>query len=163
MLKKFILLLQQSLIVSFTETETIPIIITFGIETSLDDILQVYLQNKYQIIRIQKDISLQYIKMYENVMLLIINSDQPWVINSNLVKKIHHENLFLNVPIIGLCLKKYFKNMENSERYLYDDILLLPCNNEDILTRIEVWTNTAEFLQNYEYESKTFSIDKLEI
>ena len=163
MLKKFILLLQQSLIVSFTETETIPIIITFGIETPLDDILQVYLQNKYQIIRIQKDISLQYIKMYENVMLLIINSDQPWVINSNLVKKIHHENLFLNVPIIGLCLKKYFKNMENSERYLYDDILLLPCNNEDILTRIEVWTNTAEFLQNYEYESKTFSIDKLEI
>jgi len=163
LLKKFILLLQQSLIVSFTETETIPIIITFGIETSLDDILQVYLQKKYHLIRIQKDISLQYIKMYENVMLLIINSDQPWVINSNLVKKIHHENLFLNVPIIGLCLKKYFKNMENSERYLYDDILLLPCNNEDILTRIEVWTNTAEFLQNYEYESKTFSIDKLEI
>jgi len=163
LLKKFIILLQQSLIVVFTETETIPIIITFGIETSLDDILQVYLQSKYQIIRIQKDISLQYIKMYENVMLLIINSDQPWIRNSNLIKKIHQGNLFQNVPIIGLCLKKYFKNMKNSERYLYDDILLLPCNNEDILTRIEVWTNTAEFLQNYENVSKTFSIDELEI
>ena len=144
-------------------SETIPIIITFGMETSLDDILQVYLQGKYHLIRIQKDISLQYIKMYENVMLLIINSDQPWVRNSNLVKKIQQQNLFQNVPIIGLCLKKYFKNMENSERYLYDDILLLPCNNEDFLTRIEVWTNTAEFLMSYEEDSKTFSIDKLEI
>ncbi|MHA1561473.1 MAG: hypothetical protein ACTSPA_05045, partial [Promethearchaeota archaeon] len=153
--------LQLRLIVECSET--IPIIITFGMETSLDDILQVYLQDKYHLIRIQKDISLQYIKMYENVMLLIINSDSPWIRNSKLVKKIHKENLFQNVPIIGLCLKKYFKNMENSERYLYDDILLLPCNNEDILTRIEVWTNTAEFLMNYEDESKTFSIDKLEI
>jgi len=132
-------------------------------ETSLDDILQVYLQSKYQIIRIQQDISLKYIKMYENVMLLIINSDNPYVRNSNLAKKIQQENLFSNVPMIGLCLKKYFKNMENSERYLYDDILLLPCNNEDFLTRIEVWTNTAEFLKNYDDNSKTFSIDKLEI
>ena len=132
-------------------------------ETSLDDILQVYLQGKYHIIRIQQDISLKYIKMYENVMLLIINSDQPWIRNSNLVKKIQQENLFQNVPIIGLCLKKYFKNMKNSERYLYDDILLLPCNNEDILTRIEVWTNTADFLKNYKEDSKSFSIDKLEI
>ncbi|MHA1560705.1 MAG: hypothetical protein ACTSPA_01145 [Promethearchaeota archaeon] len=140
-----------------------PIIITFGMETSLDDILQVYLQSKYQIIRIQQDISLKYIKMYENVMLLIINSDNPYVRNSNLAKKIQQENLFSNVPMIGLCLKKYFKNMENSERYLYDDILLLPCNNEDFLTRIEVWTNTAEFLKNYDDNSKTFSIDKLEI
>ena len=131
-------------------------------ENSLNDILQVYLQDKYQLIRIQQDISLQYIQMYENVMLLIINSDQPWVRNSNLVKKIQQENLFQNVPIIGLCLKKYFKDMKNSERYLYDDILLLPCNNEDILTRIEVWTNTAEFLMNYEEESKTFSLDTLE-
>lgn len=144
-------------------SETIPIIITFGMETSLDDILQVYLQGKYHIIRIQQDISLKYIKMYENVMLLIINSDQPWIRNSNLVKKIQQENLFQNVPIIGLCLKKYFKNMENSERYLYDDILLLPCNNEDILTRIEVWTKTADFLKNYKEDSKSFSIDKLEI
>ena len=77
----------------FTETQTIPIIITFGIETALDDILQVFLQSKYQIIRIQKDISLQYIKMYENVMLLIINSDQPWIRNSNLIKKIHKNPL----------------------------------------------------------------------
>ena len=143
-------------------SETIPIIITFGMETSLNDILQVYLQDKYQLIRIQQDISLQYIQMYENVMLLIINSDQPWVRNSNLVKKIQQENLFQNVPIIGLCLKKYFKDMKKSERYLYDDILLLPCNNEDFLTRIEVWTNTAEFLMNYEEESKTFSLDTLE-
>ena len=131
-------------------------------ENSLNDILQVYLQDKYQLIRIQQDISLQYIQMYENVMLLIINSDQPWVRNSNLVKKIQQENLFQNVPIIGLCLKKYFKDMKNTERYLYDDILLLPCNNEDFLTRIEVWTNTAEFLMNYEEESKTFSLDTLE-
>ena len=144
-------------------TKTIPIIITFGIETSLDNILKVYLQDKYHIIRIQKKISLQYIKMYENVILLIINSDQPWIRNSNLLKKIHQDNLFQNVPIIGLCLKKYFKNMKNPERYLYDDILLLPCSNEDILTRIEVWTNTAEFLMNYEEESKTFSLDSLEI
>lgn len=132
-------------------------------ETSLDDILQVYLQNKYHLIRIQKDISFQYIKMYENVMLLIINSDQPWIRNSNLVKKIQQENIFPNVPTIGVSLKKFFKNMKNSERYLYDDILLLPCNNEDFLTRIEVWTNTAEFLKNYEDKSKTFSLDSLEI
>ncbi len=143
-------------------SENIPIIITFGIETSLNDILQVYLQNKYHIIRIQQEISFQYIKLYKNVMLLIINSDQPWIRNSKLVKKIQQENLFSNVPIIGLCLKKYFKNMKNSERYLYDDILLLPCNNEDFLTRIDVWTNTADFLKNYEEESKTFSLDTLE-
>ena len=144
-------------------SENIPIIITFGLETSLDGILQVYLQKKYHIIRIQKDISLQYIKMYENVILLIINSDQPWIRNSNLLKKIHQDDLFQNVPIIGLCLKKYYKSMENSEKFLYDDILLLPCNNEDILTRIEVWTNTAEFLKNYKEESKTFSLDTLEL
>ena len=132
-------------------------------ETSLDNILQVYLQDKYHLIRIQKKISLQYIKKYENVMLLIINSDQPWIRNSNLLKKIHQDNLFQNVPIIGLCLKKYYKKMENSEKFLYDDILLLPCNNEDILTRIEVWTNTAEFLMNYEEGSKTFSLDTLEL
>ncbi len=144
-------------------SETIPIIITFGIETSLDNILQVYLQDKYHLIRIKKEISFQYLKMYENVVLLIINSDQPWIRNSNLVKKIQQENFFSNIPIIGLCLKKYFKEMENSERYLYDDILLLPCNNEDFLTRIDVWINTAEFLINYEQESKTFSLDTLEI
>ncbi len=144
-------------------SDNYPIIITFGMETSLDNILQVYLQDKYHLIRIQKDISLQYIKMYENVMLIIINSDQPWIRNSNLLKKIHQDNLFQNVPIIGLCLKKYYKKMENSEKYLYDDILLLPCNNEDILTRIEVWTNTAEFLMNYEEGSKTFSLDTLEL
>ncbi len=144
-------------------SENIPIIITFGMETTLNDILQVYLQNKYLLIRIQQEISFQYIKMYKNVMLLIINSDAPWIRSSKLIHKIQQENLFQNVPIIGLCLKKYFKNMENSERYLYDDILLLPCNNEDILTRIEVWTNTAEFLMNYKEESKTFSLDKLEI
>ena len=143
-------------------SENIPIIITFGIETSLNDILQVYLQNKYHLIRIQQEISFQYIKLYKNVMLLIINSDQPWIHNSKLVKKIQQENLFSNVPIIGLCLKKYFKNMKKSERYLYDDILLLPCNNEDFLTRIDVWTNTADFLKNYEEESKTFSLDTLE-
>ena len=142
--------------------ENSPIIITFGMESSLNDILQLYLQKKYHLIRIQKEISLQYIRMYENVMLIIINSDQPWIRNSNLIKKIQNENIFQDVPIIGLCLKKYFKNMENSERYLYDDILLLPCNNEDFLTRIEVWTNTAEFLMNYENKPKTFSIDSLE-
>ncbi|QEE17006.1 hypothetical protein DSAG12_02838 [Promethearchaeum syntrophicum] len=143
-------------------SENTPIIITFGVESSLNDILQLYLQKKYHLIRIQQEISLQYIRMYENVMLIIINSDQPWIRNSKLIKKIHNENIFQEVPIIGLCLKKYFKNMDNSERYLYDDILLLPCNNEDILTRIEVWTNTAEFLMNYEKESKTFSIDSLD-
>jgi hypothetical protein len=100
--------------------------------------------------------------MYKNVILLLINSDQPWIRNSNLIKKIQQENIFQNVPIIGLCLKRYFKNMTKSERYLYDDILLLPCNNEDFLTRIEVWTNTAKFLKNYEEKSKTFSIDTLE-
>ena len=142
--------------------ENSPIIITFGMESSLTDILQLYLQNKYHLIRIQKEISLQYIRMYENVMLILINSDQPWIRNSNLIKKIQNENIFQDVPIIGLCLKKYFKNMDKSERYLYDDILLLPCNNEDFLTRIEVWTNTAEFLMNYENEPKTFSIDSLE-
>ena len=142
--------------------ENFPIIITFGMETPLDDILQVYLQNKYHLIRIQQDISLQFIKMYKNVILLLINSDQPWIRNSNLIKKIQQENIFQNVPIIGLCLKKYFKNMVNSERYLYDDILLLPCNNEDLLTRIEVWTTTAKFLKNYKEKSKTFSIDTLE-
>ena len=52
--------------------------------------------------------------------------------------------------------------MEKTDKYLYDDILLLPCNNEDFLTRIEVWTNTAEFLKNYEKESKTFSLESLE-
>ena len=52
--------------------------------------------------------------------------------------------------------------MEKSEKYLYDDILLLPFNNEDILARIEVWTNTTLFLKNYEKKSKTHSLDTFE-
>lgn len=143
-------------------SEDLPIIMTFGLETSLNDILQIYLQNKYRLIRINQEISFQYIRMYENVMLLIINSDQPWIRNSNFVKKIKQKHLFQNIPIIGLCLKKYFQKMEKSEKYLYDDILLLPFNNEDFLARIEVWTNTTLFLKNYEKKSKTHPLDTLE-
>ena len=142
--------------------ENFPIIITFGLDPVLDGVLQVYLREKYQIIRINQEISFKYIRKYKSVFLLIVNTDQPWVRNSHLVEKIKEENLFQNAPMIAICLKKYFLNMNKSEKYLFDDILLFPCNNEDFLTRIEVWTNTAKFINEFDKKSESFSLDTLE-
>ncbi len=126
--------------------ECLPIIVLVGVETKTFDLIESYIGHEYEVFPIDSLNNLDAIESGANIILFMVNSDNVRSETKKIIEKIHsHENL-QNIPMIGLSLKKHYPEMEIKERYGYEDILLMPCGTDDLLTRINIWAKTYERL-----------------
>ena len=140
-------------------SEVQPIIVLCGLETPIYDLLELYIGEKYLLFPVDFIASLDFLGNH-NVLLFIINSDKRHF-SKEVIQKIRESETFVNVPFIGLSLKRHFTEMSEQERFEFQDILLLPARTEDILTRIDIWVKTSEIIMDDATPSKTFALDEM--
>lgn len=138
-----------------------PVIILVGIETKIYEYLDTFIGAQYLLFPVDQVDQFENIAENMDIRLFLIDTDKPWLGIKEILEKIKSSSIFQNIPVIGLALKKHFKEMEIHEKHLYEDFLLIPCSNEDLLTRIEVWTRTYGVMCKDEIQKKTFSLDNL--
>ena len=136
-------------------------IILLGVENTLIQIIAAYLGDKYRFIAINRNFDIKHLHTYSNIILFIIDTDSVYLDLDTLVKEIKSSADYQNIPTIGLSLKQHFAKMEPRFRNLFEDFLLKPMGNEDLLTRIEIWVRTFEIVNSEEAQTKTYSLDSL--
>ena len=141
-----------------TEVSTIVLI---AIEADMYEYLDEFVGKKYRLFAVDKIDDFNILEPLKNVHLFMINTDRPWLGTNQLIKRIKDTPIVQNIPIIGLSLKKHFAKMPPEERYLLEDILLVPCGKEDLLTRIEVWTRTYDIMCKNSNQTATYSLTDL--
>jgi len=144
-------------------SEAQPIIVLCGLETPIYDLLELYIGEKYLLFPVDFIASLDFLQNHQ-VLLFIINSDKR-SFSHEVIQKIKEDENFMNTPFIGLSLKRHFSEMSETERYEFQDILLLPARTEDILTRIDIWVKTSEIIMEdaIQKEGKTFALNDIQV
>ena len=69
--------------------------------------------------------------------LFICDTDQPLIKMESVIAALKEDNKFQNVPLIGLSLKQHYQEMDPQIKSKFEDIILTPASNEDILTRLK--------------------------
>jgi hypothetical protein len=132
-----------------------------GVNPDLIQILAAYVGHKYRIIAINRQFDIRQLDVYDNILLFIYNSDQFDIDALEFLTKIRENLKYREIPIIALALKLHFYKTPLEIRNQFEDIILLPTSNEDILTRVEVWICTYNMMTNQDISSKTFSLNEL--
>lgn len=145
------------------EFEKKPIIICLGLDEKIIQIIGSHLGYKYQIVHVNHEFSIQQLDSYDNISLFIINTDLIWTEIVNLTLELKHSKKYENIPYIGLALKKHINKTSEKTLALFEDIILMPCNYEDLLTRIEVWIHTSELINKKQVKSYECEIDPVEL
>ena len=139
-----------------------PTIVLIGLSQKMINIITAYLSNKYHFLAINQDFNLKQLKNYTKIQLFIIDVDQVFVKVDEVVEKINQDSELKNIPKIGLSLKTHHALMKYGRRCSFEDFILMPCGNEDLLTRIDVWIKTYQSLMMpQKVEEKTYSLDIL--
>jgi hypothetical protein len=141
-----------------TEVSTIVLI---AVEADMYEYLDEFVGKKYKLFAVDKIDDFKILSTLINIHLFMIGTDKPWLGTQDLIKRIKESPFFQNIPIIGLALKKHYAKMTPTERYKLEDILLLPCGGEDLLTRIEVWTRTYDIMCQNSNKTATYSLDDI--
>ena len=136
-------------------------IVLIGVENNLIQVIAAYLGDKYRFVAINRKFEISQLQTYSNIILFIIDTDCVYLDAEELVKQIKSHANYQNIPAIGLSFKQHFAQMSSSFRNMFEDFLLKPMGNEDLLTRIEVWVRTFEIVNNEEVQAKTYSLDTL--
>ena len=137
-----------------------PTIVLIGLNEKMITLLTTYLSDKYHFLAIHNQFSLKKLKNYKKIQLFIMDVDQVYVKIDEVIGKLKEHEKYKVVPKIGLSLKKHHKTMDPEIRNKFDDFILMPCGNEDLLTRIDVWIKTYQnVIKPLELEPKTFSVD----
>ncbi|MHA1646497.1 MAG: hypothetical protein ACTSVU_00955 [Promethearchaeota archaeon] len=134
-------------------------IVLIAIETKMFEILDNFIGNKYVLYPIDNYDSLDMLDPSLNIKLFLINSDKPWLGIVEIIDSIKNNESYQNVPLIGLSMKKHFPEMPFDERYKFEDIMLMPCSYEDLLTRIEVWVKTYNVMSGDDKKGHTYLVD----
>lgn len=140
-----------------------PSIVLIAVDSKIYEYLDDFIGNKYQVVAVDNisDFNLLFDGTIKNIYLFMIDTDHPWLGTQDLIKRIKTTQITQNIPIIGLALKKHFPDMPPEDRHQLEDILLLPCGNEDLLTRVELWARTYDIMcQNGEHTA-TFTMEDI--
>ena len=138
-----------------------PVIVLIGLDAKTIQIIGAYVGHKYQFVVINRNFDITRLASYTNIILFIYDVDQPYLKPMEFIPKLKNNPSYQNIPIIGMALKKHFGTMDPSEKLLFEDILLVPFGNEDLLTRIEIWVRTYEIMSNPSLGTKTYSLDSI--
>ena len=138
-----------------------PMIVLVGIETKIFKYLDQFIGKKFQLFPVDHVDDYNSLDASMNIRLFLLDVDKEWLGTHEIMHKIKSNSMFHNIPVIGLALKKHFSKLPLDEKHLYEDFLLLPCGNEDLLTRIEVWTKTYGIMCEDRTVQKTFSLDHI--
>ena len=141
------------------ESLNLPKIALVGIETDLYKKLDEHIGRRYNLLPIEHLDSLDLIGFPDDILLFIIDTDNPRIDREDILENIKETSYCENIPIIGLALKRHFGNMPSEERWNYEDILLMPCNTEDLLTRIDIWIKTYQIMCSEDTRAKSYSVD----
>jgi hypothetical protein len=136
-------------------------IVLIGLDEPTIQVIAGFLGLKYQFVAINHKFIISKLSSYDNIILFIINTDQPNINITDLIPKLKIDQSYQNIPIIGLALKQHFINFPSEERKYFEDLLLMPCGNEDLLTRIEIWSRTYELMFSDEINAKTYSLNSI--
>jgi hypothetical protein len=140
-------------------SEAKPIIVLVGVDTKNFRLMDVYIGEQYDLFPVDLIQSLDLIGFPRNVMIFIVDTDNPRVKRIEILEKIKTDDLFLNIPVIGLSLKKHFAEMTKGEKWQFNDILLMPCGMEDMLTRIDIWVKTSELIRDEHPDGITYALE----
>ncbi|MHA1777453.1 MAG: hypothetical protein ACTSWC_11810 [Promethearchaeota archaeon] len=134
-------------------------IILIATDSKFFEILDSHLNSKYNIIPLDNFDSLDLLSPNWNIKLFLINTDRPWIGLQNILDKIKSSEHFMNIPAIGLSLKKHYHDIDEKVKYMFEDILLMPCGAEDLLTRVDVWIKTYNVVCSDEIKPITFHVE----
>ena len=133
-----------------------------GVTPSLAQVLGAYIGNKFRIIAINREFSLEELESYSNLQLILIDTDQFQVKIPELMKTLRMDSKYRDIPTIGLALRQHFAKMSPELKVQFEDIILMPCSNEDLLTRIDVWIMTFRTIQSH-VDAKSYALDSLHV
>jgi response regulator RpfG family c-di-GMP phosphodiesterase len=136
-------------------------IVLIGTDKETNKIFSQHLIRKYKFLEFGKTFDIDQLAEHDNILLFIMNVDQPWIPADETVRQIKMHPKFQNVPLIGMALKQHFKNINDSIRIYFEDFILIPNSWEDMLVRVEVWINTYKVVALEEIEKSTFSLNEL--
>ncbi len=140
-------------------SECKPIIVLVGLDTKTFQVIDIYIGKRYFLYPVDQIDSLDLIGFPQNVILFMVDTDNPRIKRNLIIQKIKETELFENIPIIGLSLKQHYAEMTKDDKWNFNDILLMPCGTEDLLTRIDIWIKTYETLCDDDTEMKSFSVE----
>lgn len=143
-------------------SECLPIIVLVGLDTKTFELIDSFIGKKYLLYPVDQMDSMDLIGFPQNVILFMVDTDNPLIKRALIIEKIKTTEFFENIPIIGLSLKQHYAEMTKDDKWNFNDILLMPCGTEDMLTRIDIWIKTYETICNEEAVGKTFSLEPLE-
>lgn len=138
-------------------------IVLIGTNKETNKIFEQHLSKKYKFLQYLKEFDFDSLSEHDNILLFIMDVDQPWIPADETVKLIKFHPKYQNIPVIGMALKNHFKNLEESMRPYFEDFILIPNSWEDMLVRIEVWVNTYRVVALHAIEKSTFSLNELNI
>ncbi|UYP48692.1 hypothetical protein NEF87_004977 [Candidatus Lokiarchaeum ossiferum] len=142
-------------------SECLPIIVLIGLDTKNFELIDSFIGSKYLLYPVDQVDSMELIGFPQNVILFMVDTDNPLIRRDLIIEKIKTTEFFENIPIIGLSLKQHYAEMTKDDKWNFNDILLMPCGTEDMLTRIDIWIKTYETICN-ETGGKSFSLEPLE-
>ncbi len=147
----------------YMRTSLVETIVLIGLDEKMIQILGEYIGNRYRLLAVNKEFSIDRLDSYkDSINLFLIDTDQPFISIEGLMERLNSSADYQSIPKIGLALKKHFASMGSGEKRMFDDILLMPCGNEDLLTRIDIWQKTFEIISNGSQASKTYALDSLD-
>ncbi|MHA1795701.1 MAG: hypothetical protein ACTSUK_06280, partial [Promethearchaeota archaeon] len=92
-------------------------IILIATDSKFFEILDSHLNSKYNIIPLDNFDSLDLLSPNWNIKLFLINTDRPWIGLQNILDKIKSSEHFMNIPAIGLSLKKHYHDIDEKVKY----------------------------------------------
>ncbi|WP_457558699.1 hypothetical protein [Candidatus Harpocratesius sp.] len=134
-------------------------IILIATDLKFYEILDSHLKFLYNIIPLDNFDDIDVLDPSWNIKLFFLNTDRPWIGLKDILEKIKESEYYMNIPVIGLSLKQHYHEIEEKVKHMFEDILLMPCGSEDLLTRVDIWIKTYNLLCSDEIESRTFQIN----
>lgn len=134
-------------------------IILLATDQKFFEILDSHLNSHYNIIPLDNFDSIDILDPSWNIKLFFLNTDRPWLGLNEILDKIKDSEYYQNIPVIGLALKQHYQEIDSQIRHKFEDILLMPCGAEDLLTRVDIWVKTYDVVCNDEPKSQTFHVD----
>ncbi|MHA1339441.1 MAG: hypothetical protein ACTSO2_05580 [Promethearchaeota archaeon] len=128
-------------------------IICIGLSEKKLQVIASYIGKYYDLVLINHKFDIEQLSTYTGISVFVINMNLSWENILQLVNSLKKNELYKNIPIIGLCHKKFEKEIPLDLQFLMEDIILIPANMEDILTRIEVWIKTSELINKKDIKS----------
>ena len=140
-------------------SDSLPIIVLVGLDTKIFELINSFIGKNYLLFPVDQIDSLDLIGFPQNVILFMVDTDNPRIKRNLIIQKIKMSEFFENIPIIGLSLKQHYAEMAKDDKWKFNDILLMPCNTEDLLTRIDIWIKTYVSICDDEPKSHSFSLE----